>query len=124
MDQPQGTFIAGTAETTVNGTRTPAQKTTRTAFLNEDVLNRRILDYGLISPPKAKNVVCHFFSKYNPHKLPVKNVGSDKLHLDHHALCMMCYKSEDDLTRQAVTVILGKDNSTTPLGNARYLVPC
>ena len=27
----------------------------------------------------------------------------------------VCYKSEDDHTRQAVTVILGKDNSPTPL---------
>ena len=115
MDQSQGTFIAGTAEPTVNGTRTAAQKTVRTAFLNEDALNRRIADYGLISPVKAKNVVWHFFRKYNPRKLPVKNVGSDKLHLDRHALCMLCYKSEDDRTRQAVTVILGKDNSPTPL---------
>ena len=46
MDQSQGTFIAGTAEPTVNGTRTAAQKTVRTAFLNEDALNRRIADYG------------------------------------------------------------------------------
>ena len=115
MDQSQGTFIAGTAEPTVNGTRTAAQKTVRTAFLNEDALNRRIADYGLISPVKAKNVVWHFFRKYNPRKLPVKNVGSDKLHLDRHALCMLCYKSEDDRTRQTVTVVLGKDNSPTPL---------
>ena len=28
---------------------------------------------------------------------------------------MLCYKSEDDRTRQAVTVILDKDNSPTPL---------
>jgi hypothetical protein len=40
MDQSQGIFIVGTAEPTVNGTRTTAQKTTRTSFLNEDVLNR------------------------------------------------------------------------------------
>ena len=40
MDQSQGIFIVDTAEPTVNGTMTTGQKTTRTSFLNEDVLNR------------------------------------------------------------------------------------
>ncbi len=56
MDQSQGTFIANTAESTVNGTRTTSQKTARTVFLNVDVLNRRIAGYGLISPVKASNI--------------------------------------------------------------------
>ena len=63
MDQSQGTFIAGTAEPTVNGTRTAAQKTVRTAFLNEDALNRRIADYGLISPVKTKKSLCGLFCR-------------------------------------------------------------
>ena len=50
----------------------------------EDVLNRQIQDYGLVSPERAKNVVWCFFRKFG--SKPLKG-QDDNLRLAQQVLC-------------------------------------
>ena len=53
----RGTFIAGTADGTVTDARHRAKRQRAAVKVSEDVLNRQIQDYGLVSPERAKSVV-------------------------------------------------------------------
>ncbi len=52
-----GTFIAGTADGTVTEARQSSKRHRAAENMSEDLLNRRIQDYGLISPERAK-ILC------------------------------------------------------------------
>ena len=59
-----GTFIAGTADGTVSEARYSSKRHRTAENMSEDLLNRHIQDYGLVSPERAKNLVWYFFKKY------------------------------------------------------------
>jgi len=102
----RGTFIAGTAD----GTNTEARQSTKrhraAEHLSEDLLNRHIQDYGLVSPEQAKNFVWCFFQKYGSKELKGQD---DNLKLAQQALCTICLA--DKQRRRHCTVKLGHDNS-------------
>ena len=105
-----GTFIAGTADTTVTEVRHSTKRHRACENVSEDLLNRRIQDYGLFCPERAKNLVWCFFQKYGSKNL--KSV-EDNLKLSQQALCTICLT---DMTRRAhCTVKLGKDNSPSSM---------
>jgi len=105
-----GTFIAGTADTTVTEVRHSEKRHRACENVSEDLLNRRIQDYGLFCPERAKNLVWCFFQKYGSKNL--KSV-EDNLKLSQQALCTICLT---DMTRRAhCTVKLGKDNSPSSM---------
>ena len=105
-----GTFIAGTADTTVTEVRHCRKRRRACENESEDLLNRRIHDYGLYCPDRAKNLVWCFFQKYGSKNL--KSV-EDNLKLSQQALCTICLT---DMTRRAhCTVKLGKDNSPSSM---------
>ena len=69
MPATRGTFIAGTADGTVTEARN-SQKHQRAAVnVCEDLLNRQIQDYGLVTPERAKNLVWSYFKKYGSKNL-------------------------------------------------------
>jgi len=70
-----GTFIAGTADGTVTGARHQAKRQRAAVNVSEDLLNRQIQDYGLVSPERAKNFVWSFFKKYGSKKLQGEDVN-------------------------------------------------
>ena len=74
-----GTFIAGTADTTVTEVRHSTKRHRACENVSEDLLNRRIQDYGLVSPERAKNLVWYFFKKYGTKHL---NRADDNLNLE------------------------------------------
>ena len=65
----RGTFIAGTADGTVTEDRYSNKRHRTAENMSEDLLNRRIQDYGLVSPERAKNIVWYFFKKYGTKQL-------------------------------------------------------
>ena len=85
-----GTFIAGTADGTVTGARHQAKRQRAAVNVSEDLLNRQIQDYGLVSPERAKNVVWCFFKKYGSKNLQGVDVN---LKLSQAALCTICLES-------------------------------
>jgi hypothetical protein len=60
----RGTFIAGTADGTLTEARHSTKRHRAAENLSEDLLNRHIQDYGLVSPERAKNLVLCFFQNY------------------------------------------------------------
>ncbi len=78
--------------------------------VSEDLLNRQIQDYGLVSPERAKNLVWSYFKKYESKNL---TRGHDNLKLQQQALCTICLGDQD--RRRHSTVQLGKDNSPSSL---------
>ena len=70
-----GTLIAGTADGTVPEARHQAKRQRAAVNVSEDLLNRQIQDYGLVSPERAKNVVWSFFKKYGSKKLQGEDVN-------------------------------------------------
>ena len=88
-----GTFIAGTSDAPVAAARYSTKRHRASEDVSEDLLNRHIQEYGLVSPERAKNVVWFFFRKYKPKKLE----GHDNLKLAQHALCTICL---EDSTRR------------------------
>ena len=52
-----GTFIAGTADTTVTEVRYSTNRHRACENVSDDLLNRHIQDYGLFCPERAKNLV-------------------------------------------------------------------
>ena len=67
-----GTFIAGTADGTVTEARHQAKRQRAAVNVSEDLLNRQIQDYGLVSPERAKNVVWCFFRNTGPRSSRIK----------------------------------------------------
>jgi hypothetical protein len=105
-----GTFIAGTADGTVSEARYSSKRHRTAENMSEDLLNRRIQDYGLVSPERAKNLVWYFFKKYGTKQL---NRQDDNLNLAQQALCTICLADQD--RRRHCTVKLGKDKSPTSM---------
>ena len=105
-----GTFIAGTADGTVTDARHRAKRQRAAVKVSEDVLNRQIQDYGLVSPERAKNFVWCFFKKYGSKKLKDQD---DDLKLTHQSLCTICLA--DQPRRLQCTVKLVKDDSPSLL---------
>ncbi len=113
MDAGQGTFIAGTGDPTVAAVRA-ASKKTYAVMVKEDMLHKRISEYGLVSPARAQNPVWCFFKKYGCKKR-LDHLGDDTLQLSTQAICMLCHQHEDKRRVQHATVKLGKDNSPSSL---------
>ncbi len=84
-----GTFIAGTADGTVTEARYSSKRHRAAENMSEDLLNRRIQEYGLVSPERAKNLVWYFFKKYGTKNL---NCADDNLNLAQQV-------SDDDIRR-------------------------
>ena len=82
-----GTFIAGTTDGTVSEVRYSSKRYHTAENMSEDLLNRHIQDYGLVSPERAKNLVWYFFKKYGTKKL---NRQDDNLNLTQQALYTIC----------------------------------
>ena len=99
----RGTFIADTADGTVTQARDSAKRQRAAVNVSEDLLNRQIQDYGLVSPERAKNAVWCFFKKYGSKKLKGQD---DTLKLAQQALCTICLA--DQARRLHCTVKLGK----------------
>ena len=59
-----GTFIEDTADGTVTEARQSTKRHRAAENMSEDLLNRHIQDYGLVSPERGKSVVWYFFKKY------------------------------------------------------------
>jgi hypothetical protein len=92
MPAARGTFIAGTADGTVSEARN-SQKRQRTAVnVSEDLLNRQIHEYGLVSPERSKNLVWSYFKKYGRKNL---TRGHENLKLQQQALCTICLGDQD-----------------------------
>ena len=59
-----GTFIADTTDGTVTEARQSTKRHRGAENMSEDLLNRLIHHYGLVSPERAKSLVWYFFKKY------------------------------------------------------------
>jgi hypothetical protein len=105
-----GTFIAGTADGTVSEARYSRKRHRTAENMSEDLLNRHIQDYGLVSPERVKNLVWYFFKKYGTKQL---NRQDDNLNLAQQALYTICLADQD--RRRHCTVKLGKDNSPSSM---------
>ena len=105
-----GSFITGTADGTVSEARYSSKRHRTAENMSEDLLNRRIQDYGLVSPERAKHLVWYFFKKYGTKQL---NRQDDNLNLAQQALCTICLADQD--RRRHSTVKLGKDKSPTSM---------
>ena len=77
MDTGQGTFIPGTGDPTVAAVRAVSKKT-YAVMVKEDMLYKRISEYGLVSPARAQNPVWCFFKKYG-YKKNQDHLGDDNL---------------------------------------------
>ena len=106
----RGTFIAGTAAVTVTEARHSTKRHRADENVSEDFLHRRIQDYGLVCPERAKNLVWCFFQKFGSKKL---KGAEDNLKLAQQALCTICLT--DKARRAYCTVRLGKDNSPSSM---------
>ena len=105
-----GTFIAGTTDGTVSEVRYSSKRYHTAENMSEDLLNRHIQDYGLVSPERAKNLVWYFFKKYGTKQL---NRQDDNLNLAQQTLCTICLTDQD--RRRYCTVKLDKDKSPTSM---------
>jgi hypothetical protein len=105
-----GTFITGTPDVTVTESRYSTKRHRVTENVSDDLLNRHIQEYGLVSPERAKNVLWYFFRKYNHKKLQCRD---DNLKLKQYALSTICMT--DPTRRWNCTVKMGKDNSPSSL---------
>jgi hypothetical protein len=110
MPAARGTFIAGTADGTVSEARNSQKRQRTTVNVSEDLLNRQIHEYGLVSPERAKNLVWSYFKKYGRKNL---TRGHENLKLQQQALCTICLGDQD--RRRHSTVQLGKDNSPSSM---------
>jgi hypothetical protein len=101
----RGTFIAGTADGlgTVTQARHSAKRHRAAVNVSEDLLNRLIQDYGLVSPERTKNVVWFFFKKFGSKKL---NGQDALLKLAQQVLCTICLV--DQQRRRHCTVKFAK----------------
>ena len=78
MPAARGTFIADTTDGTVTEARNSAKLQRATENVSEDLLNRQIHEYGLVSPERVKNLVWSYFKKYGSKNL---TRGHDNLKL-------------------------------------------
>jgi hypothetical protein len=69
MFAANGTFMEGTTDGTVTEARYQPKSQRIDVNVSEDLLNRQIQDYGLVSPERVKNVVRSFFKKYGSKKI-------------------------------------------------------
>jgi hypothetical protein len=106
-----GTHLGGV----VAKARAKVKHTNASEKVTEDVLSRRILEYGLVKAERATNLVWHYFRKFCPKKLAAKRPAIDPLRLQDHALCMLCYESTDQDRKEHCTVKLGKCKSPTAM---------
>ena len=106
----RGTFIVGTAAVTVTEARHSTKRHRADENVSEDCLHRRIQDYGLVCPERAKNLVWCFFQKFGSKTL---KGAEDNLKLAQQALCTICLT--DKARRAYCTVKLGKDNSPSSM---------
>ena len=106
-----GTHLGGV----VAKARAKVKHTNASEKVTEDVLSRRILEYGLVKAERATNLVWHYFRKFCPKKLAAKRPAIDPLRLEDHALCMLCYESTDQDRKEHCTVKLGKCKSPTAM---------
>jgi hypothetical protein len=100
---------------TVHGTVTEPRNSTKrhrpTENVSEDLLNRHIQVYGLVSPERTKNVVWYFFRKYNSKKLQGRD---DNLKLTQYVLYTICLT---DLSYQYLVLFTGTiENTFSVLG--------
>ena len=125
MDAGRGTFIAGTGGATVAAVRV-ASKKKNAVMVKEDILYKRISEYGLVSPARSYNPVWCFFKKYGCKKHQ-DHLGDHNLQLSTQVIFMLCYQHEDKARVQHATVKLGKDNSPSSLMDhmgIRHLQEC
>ena len=106
----RGTFMTDTADGTVTETRNSTNRHRADENVSEDCLHRRIQDYGLVCPERAKNLVWCFFQKFGSKEL---KGAEDNLKLAEQALCTICLT--DKARRAYCTVKLGKDNSPSSM---------
>ena len=106
----RSTFIPVTADGTVTEGRNSSKGQRAAVNVSEDLLNRQIQDYGLVSPEWVKNVLWCFFEKYGSKKLKGQD---DNLKLSHQALCTIWLA--DQTRRRNCTLKMGKDNSPSSL---------
>jgi hypothetical protein len=108
----RGTFIAGTGDGlgTVTKARHSAKRHRAAVNVSQDLLNRLIQDYGLVSPERVKNVVWFFFKKFGSKKL---NGQDALLKLAQQALCTICLVDQE--RRRYCTVKFGKDVSPSSM---------
>jgi hypothetical protein len=79
MPAARGTFIPGTADGTVTEVRNSQKRQCTDVNVSEDLLNRKIQDYGLVCPEQVKNLVWSYFKKYGRKNL---TRGHDNLKLE------------------------------------------
>jgi hypothetical protein len=68
--EPHGTFMVDIQDGMVSGVRYSTKCHRVVVNVSEDLLNRLIQDYRLVSPERVKNVVWSFFKKYGSKKGP------------------------------------------------------
>jgi hypothetical protein len=78
-----GTHLGGV----VTKVRAKVKHSNASEKVTVDVLSSRILDYGLVKPERATNLVWHYFRKFCPKKLTVKRPAIDPLR--DHTLYML-----------------------------------
>jgi hypothetical protein len=106
-----GTFIVVTVHGTVTEPRNSTKRHRPTENVSEDLLNRHIQVYGLVSPERTKNVVWYFFRKYNSKKLQGRD---DNLKLTQYVLYTICLT---DLSYQYLVLFTGTiENTFSVLG--------
>ena len=64
LSAARGTFIADTTDGTVTEARQSTKRHRGAENMSEDLLNRLIQHYGLVSPERVKSLVWYFFKKY------------------------------------------------------------
>ena len=69
-------------------------KKTNVVMVKEDILYKRISEYGLVSPGRAQNPVWCFYQKYGCKKYQ-DHLGDDNLQLSTQVIFMLCYQHED-----------------------------
>jgi hypothetical protein len=110
MPAARGTFMAGTADGTVSEGRNSQKRQSTPVNVSEDLLNRQIHEYGLVSPERAKNLVWSYLKKYGRKNL---TRGHENLKLQQQYLSTICLGDQD--RRRHSTVQLGKDNSPSSM---------
>ena len=79
-----GTFIAVTADGTVTEARQSSNRHRAAENMSEDLLNRHIQDYGLVSPERTKNLVWYFFKKTNAYTITYNDGEEEEdVHIAH-----------------------------------------
>jgi len=72
------TLLARESPATVREVRA-ASKHINTVKVKKDLLNRRLSEYGLVTPARAQNAVWFFFKKYGSKKLKDNLAGDHQL---------------------------------------------